>query len=177
VPVEVSTIVAAVVRRGSKLLLVEAQGPGDQAPIWMLPGGRVEEGEEPIVALRREVTEETGLAVHGRPELAFEVEVELDTDLHAGTYRAMTFTCRATGVVEPNDPDGLVQRAAWVDAADALRSLADVQWYECEPLRRYLAGEAPDAARYRYRVSGRQGAMVRHALEVVALDGRADPRG
>jgi 8-oxo-dGTP pyrophosphatase MutT (NUDIX family) len=30
---------------------------------WTMPGGRIEEGEEPIEAARREVLEETGIAV------------------------------------------------------------------------------------------------------------------
>src|SRR5918999_1718403 len=157
-PRELGTIVAAVVRRGSKVLLVEEQGTDDTSPVWMLPGGRAEEGEDEVAALHREVAEETGLTLVGRPTVAFEVEVELDTDV-SGTYRAITYACEAPGVVPPDDPDGLVRRAEWVDAAEALERLSTVQWYECKPLRRFLAGEAPAAARYRYRVSGRPGAI------------------
>ena len=47
----IPTVVAALIQSGSRLLLVEAQGPDDPAPIWMLPGGQVEGGESQIDAL------------------------------------------------------------------------------------------------------------------------------
>ncbi len=141
------TIVVALIRRGSRLLLVEAQGPDDPVAVWMLPGGQVEGGEELIDALWREVKEETGLQVVGEPRVAFEVEVDHRTDIANGMYRALTYTCEATGDPRPDDPDGLVRSAAWVDAVDALDRLSAVEWYECEPLRRFLSGEAPAGAR------------------------------
>jgi 8-oxo-dGTP diphosphatase len=167
-PSRLPTIVAAVIRRGRQLVLVEEQGPDDSEPVWMLPGGRAEEGEDPLAAIHREVAEETGLAVVGRPRIAFAVEVALDTDLHVGTYRAVTYACEASGHVQPDDPDGLVLRAEWVNPTDALVRLARVQWYECEPLRRFLAGEAPATARYRYAVTARHGDLIREALEIIA---------
>lgn len=146
------------------MLLVQAQGPLDPLPVWMLPGGRVESGEGLVDALRREVAEETGLGVVGASQLAFEVEVDLSTDVASGPYRAMTFTCQATGDLQPEDPDGLVRSAAWVETADALHRLSAVEWYECEPLRRFLSGEARAGAAYRYRVAGRLGSMMREDL-------------
>lgn len=51
--------------------------------------------------------------------------------------------------------------------ADALKRLAALEWYECEPLRRFLDGETRAGAVYRYRITGAQGAMTRTALEIV----------
>ena len=51
------TVSALLVRDGA-MLLVEEQGPEDQSPIWMLPGGRVEHGESPEEALCRDVAED-----------------------------------------------------------------------------------------------------------------------
>lgn len=150
----VPTIVAAVVRRGSQLLLVEQQGPHDPHPSWMLPGGRVEEGESVIDALRREIREETGLELVGRPIVAFVAEIEHRGDLADAAYRAITYACETQGAPAPNDPDGFVRGTAWVDADEALTLLAAVAWYEAEPLRRFLSGVAPPGARYRYRVTG-----------------------
>jgi len=166
----IPTIVVALIRRGDQFLLVEAQGPDDPAPIWMLPGGQVEEGEALLDALRRELAEETGLQIIGEPELAFDVEVDYRAHIAIGPYRALTFACEAKGILRPNDPDSLVRRAAWVEIGDALDRLSVLEWYECEPLRRFLSGEAAAGIAYRYRVTGERGAMMREGLELADTD-------
>jgi ADP-ribose pyrophosphatase YjhB (NUDIX family) len=52
---------AVIVRDGRVLLGRRREEPG--AGLWDLPGGFLEEGEDAVGALRREVLEETGLAV------------------------------------------------------------------------------------------------------------------
>lgn len=163
----IPTIVVALIQRGSRLLLVEVQGPDDPTPVWMLPGGRVEADEPLLDALGRELAEETGLQIVGEPRLVFEVEVDYRTDIATGPYRALTYACKADGALQPADPDGLVRGAAWVEVNDALDRLSVLEWYECEPLRRFLSGEALAGAAYRYRVTGIRGSMMREALEVV----------
>lgn len=164
----IPTIVVALIQRGPRVLLVEAQGPDDPTPAWMLPGGQVEADEQLLEALRRELAEETGLQIIGEPRLAFEVEVDYRTDIATGVYRALTYACEAaTGELQPADPDGLVRSAAWVEVNEALDRLANLEWYECETLRRFLSGEAAAGAAYRYRVIGKRGSMMREGLEVV----------
>lgn len=105
------------------------------------------------------------------------MEVEYRTDVATGLYRALTFACEATGVLQPDDPDGLVQRAACVEPSEALDRLSVLEWYECEPLRRFLSGEAAAGAAYRYRVTGKRGSMLRDGLarvRVPAGDRRPD---
>jgi ADP-ribose pyrophosphatase YjhB (NUDIX family) len=138
-------IVSALVRRDESLLLVEQQGPWDAEPSWMLPGGRVEADEPLLVALERELAEETGLALDGIPTIAFAVDL-LTVE---GWYSALTFDCRADGILGPNDPDGFVRSAAWVSSTDAVDRLRQVQWYDCVPIERYLSGEALPGAVYR----------------------------
>ena len=133
-------IVSALVRRAGEILLVEQQGPRDPAPSWMLPGGRVEPGERLEEALRRELSEETGLHLAGAPEVAFVADLATD----AGHYRATTFTCEASGTLAPADPDGYVRRAAWVPADEAIRRLKRVDWYDSTLLEQFLGTAPPD---------------------------------
>ena len=139
-------VVAALVRDGERLLLVEERELVDVVSTWMLPGGRVEPGETLTDALHRELREETGLRLVGEPALAFAVEI-LAPD---GRYMASTFDCATEGDVHPDDPDGLVVDASWVPAEEALRRLTCVAWYDCTPLERYLSGEASGGATYRF---------------------------
>ena len=55
--------VTAVVRRGDDVLLVQRSDTGEWAPVT----GIVDPGEDPGVAARREVLEETGVAVRWFP--------------------------------------------------------------------------------------------------------------
>ena len=55
--------------------MVRQAGPGEEAA-WTIPGGRVEEGEEQVAALVREVAEETGLTVVDPGSVAFTTEAE-----------------------------------------------------------------------------------------------------
>lgn len=135
-------VVSALIRRDGRILLVREIGPEDPKPTWMLPGGQVEAGESVTEALRRELHEETGLDLVGESSLAFLVHIIGPED----SYVAFTFGCEATGDLDPNDPDGYVLAAEWVDEADALRRLGQVDWYHAEPLRRHLVGEAGPGA-------------------------------
>ena len=148
-PWPISTVVVALIQRETQLLLVEAQGPDDPTPVWMLPGGQVEGGEGLLDALRRELAEETGLQIVGEPRPVFEVEVEYRTDIATGPYRALTYACETTRELQPDDPDGVVRSAAWVEIIEALDRLSQLEWYECESLRRFLSGEAAAGAAYR----------------------------
>lgn len=160
-------VVAALIRRDATILLVQEQAPNDVVPTWMLPGGQVERDEMLEVALRREIREETGLEITGTPSFAFAVDLEYCLDELAGTWRAITYACEVEGEVAPADPDGLILAAEWVPINDALQRLEQVEWYDAGPLRAFLAGDAPSGSRYRYRLSGQRGAVVRSVVEVV----------
>jgi len=55
------TVVAAVIERSDRRLLIGQRRRGDTSPLkWEFPGGKVEEGETPEDALARELKEELG---------------------------------------------------------------------------------------------------------------------
>ena len=126
------------------MLLVEEMEPGDPAATWMLPGGRLEPEETLTEGFRRELVEETGLRLAEHPAIAFAVDI-VRAD---GRYSAITFDCDAEGAVAPDDPDGLVLSAEWLETDEALRRLARITWYDCLPLERFLSGDAPPGTVY-----------------------------
>jgi ADP-ribose pyrophosphatase YjhB (NUDIX family) len=107
---------AVIVDRG-RLLLVNAW-PGAGSDLWCAPGGGVEAGQSLPDTLRREVAEETGLAVTvGRPCLVNEFH-----DPATGFHQVeVFFRCRlrppgpaAPQAGPPADPAGIVTRRRWV---------------------------------------------------------------
>jgi 8-oxo-dGTP diphosphatase len=56
-------VVAAVVRRGGRILVARRREGGERGGQWEFPGGKVEPGEDEPAALRREIREELGCEV------------------------------------------------------------------------------------------------------------------
>lgn len=58
------TVVAAVIERGDRRLLIGQRRRGDTSALkWEFPGGKVERGETPEAALARELKEELGASL------------------------------------------------------------------------------------------------------------------
>ncbi len=66
--VDVPRLVAlAILSSGSRVLLVQRPDDGPLPGLWQFPGGKVEFGEHPWDALRREIREELGLRIARGP--------------------------------------------------------------------------------------------------------------
>ena len=144
--------VSAVIRRGSSVLLVRQQGPGDSEEGWCLPGGVVEPGEDLDAALRREVLEETGLEVAEIRGIAWVCAVTWRSADEYGEGFAFVFDVTdAGGEPGANDPDGIVREAAFVDTPLAIDRLRSLPWPRMrDPAIAYLEERVRPGAVFAY---------------------------
>ncbi len=111
-----------VCRRGGEVLLVRGAAATPLAGLWLLPGGGVEHGEDPIDAVVREVEEETGLIAE--PDALVAVVTDVERLPERGVVRhhdRLIFDLRVTGGDLRDELDGTTDRAEWV-AVDDLRA-------------------------------------------------------
>ncbi len=121
---------------------------------WTPPGGVIDEGEDLVEGLAREVVEETGLAVTSWHGLLYEIDAEapdLGWHLRVEVHRAAA----AEGVVAVGaDPDGIVVGAEWAAHGGCVRLLDGAHPWVREPLLDWLAERWEAPRRYRYRILG-----------------------
>ncbi|WP_127105057.1 NUDIX domain-containing protein [Pararhodobacter zhoushanensis] len=111
----------AVILRAGRLLIVNAY-PGDQSDLWCAPGGGVEKGASLPDNLKREVYEETGLAIRvGAPCLINEFH-DPDSGFHQVDLYFRGQVIGTPTSADWTDPEGVVNRRRWV-TPDELRSL------------------------------------------------------
>lgn len=79
-------VVAAALIRDGRLLLAQRTRPPELAGLWELPGGKVEPGELPGDAVRRELLEELGVEVAAGNRIG--ADVPLGDGLVLRAYRA-----------------------------------------------------------------------------------------
>lgn len=102
--------VKALIADGGRVLALEMEADGER--FWSLPGGRVEHGEAPLDALRREVHEEVGLDADPREPVGMYHFFWDGKQVVLTVYR-----CGATGDVtmEHQDEDEPIVGYEWVE--------------------------------------------------------------
>ena len=78
-------VVAAVIRRGNEIFATQ-RGYGEFKDWWEFPGGKMEPGESPADALKREIRE------------------ELDAEIKIGDLRTFILQCTASGALSHQNP-------------------------------------------------------------------------
>lgn len=144
-------VVAALLRQNGDILLVKQQGPEDPAPSWALPGGVVESDEPLGDALRREISQETGLKI---VELGPVVYAAQSKEYETG-HRTTSFIFEANlwqGEIAPADPDNLILEACFLPVETAIEALSALPWQVMrEPIVAYLQGRSEPGELWLYR--------------------------
>ena len=154
-------VAGAVIRSADGILLVKNQRR-DGRTDWTPPGGVVDPGETLLDRLTREVAEETGLVVEAWSEVPLyrieAVAVDLEWRLSVEVHHAV----EVSGVLEVDDPDGIVVDACWVRDDQCHDRLSSSPPWVRDPLGTWLAAPWADATRdFRYRIEGRDLATMR----------------
>ncbi len=102
------TVVAAVIERGDRRLLIGQRRKNDSSPLkWEFPGGKVRDGESPEVALARELQEELGAT------LMKSIEIGRVRHHHAGTPEELEIRFFAATIAETELVPLTFEKVAW----------------------------------------------------------------
>lgn len=111
----VQVVGAAIVRDG--LVLAARRGPGRQLTgMWEFPGGKVEHGESPAVALAREIREELGVEIH--------VGSHIDTTVHEYSFATVTLETFIATITSGEPIASEHSELRWCTASD----LGELEW-------------------------------------------------
>jgi 8-oxo-dGTP diphosphatase len=102
------TVVAAVIERSDRRLLIGQRRKNDSSPLkWEFPGGKVKDGESPEVALARELREELGVT------LVRSVEIGRVRHHYAGTPDELEIRFFAAAIAESGLVPHTFEKITW----------------------------------------------------------------
>ena len=103
------TVVAAVIERSDRRLLIGQRRKNDTSPLkWEFPGGKVREGESAETALARELQEELGVT------LVKSIEIGRVRHRYAETPDELEIRFFAAAIAEPELMPRTFEKVAWV---------------------------------------------------------------
>src|SRR6266567_8846156 len=103
-----TTVVAAVIERSDRRLLIGQRRKNDTSPLkWEFPGGKVREGEPPEAALARELGEELGVT------LVQSVEIGRVRHRYAETLDELEIRFFAAAIAESDLAPLTFEKIAW----------------------------------------------------------------
>ena len=103
------TVVAAVIERSDRRLLIGQRRKDDTSPLkWEFPGGKVREGESPEAALARELQEELGVT------LMKSIEIGRVRHRYAEMRDELEIRFFAAAIVESELAPSTFEKVAWV---------------------------------------------------------------
>lgn len=103
------TVVAAIIERGDRRLLIGQRRRNDSSPLkWEFPGGKVRDGEAAEAALARELREELGVT------LAKCVELGRVRHLYAGAPEELEIRFFAAALANSEPQPLCFEQIAWV---------------------------------------------------------------
>jgi len=115
---------------GDDVVLVRESYPAWGGSFWSLPSGAVGQSESPSDGAARELREETGVVVAADDLALISTTATRSATAQstAWNYRARVGSC----VLDPDDPDGLIEAARWFSITAAIEALEQLPY---EPLR------------------------------------------
>lgn len=111
-------VAAALIYREGRLLAARRADGGKDGK-WELPGGKIEEGEKPVEALRREVREELGCELG--PAWLYDTVEHDYPDFHLAMD---CFVCQLPAGAEPSPHQDVHSELCWLSRDE----LFDVEW-------------------------------------------------
>lgn len=82
-------VVAAVVAHQDRVMVCRRRADRSEGGLWEFPGGKVEPGEDPAAALRRELAEELSITVDVGARLSFDETERPSGVIALDVYRAV----------------------------------------------------------------------------------------
>lgn len=134
------------------LLLVQNRRHGGHID-WTPPGGVIDEGEDLLEGLTREVREETGLDVVSWSGPLYRISViapDMGWHLRVEAWLAV----EVTGAIHIDDPDGIVVDARFVGFDECHGHLEGGHPWVVEPLGAWLTERWEHSRHFGYRLEG-----------------------